>query len=314
MKKKIFLVSLVLVFVASALILSGCSKNTSSGNVLETDQVEKIKVMVSVLPQVDFVERIGGDKVEVKEMIAPGFSPATYDPSPLQLRYLQDADIYFRIGKIAFELSQMEGLEKLNEKMLLIDTSDGVTFRTIESHSHEEDGDVHEDEDFHEEEVGDDPHIWLSPRAVKIQAKNIYEALVAYAPEHTDYFSANYQKFLAELDELDIKLKNTFELMLGETILVYHPAFGYLADDYGFHQEAIEVGGKEPNPAQLKAVIDEAKRDGIKVIFVQSQFSTKSAQAVAQAIDGTVVQIDPLAKDYFANLESMANTIINSSN
>ena len=308
MKKKIFL---VLIIVAVTLTLSACSLGSNNSvNVLETNQAEKIKVMVSVLPQVNFVERIGGDKVEVSEMIAPGFSPATYDPSPAQLRELQDADIYFRIGKIGFELSQMDRLESLNEKMLVIDTSKGLTFRTIESHTHEEDGEVHEGE----EEAGDDPHIWLSPRAVKIQAKNIYEALVAHSPENEEYFNNNYQKFLNDLDELDIKLKNTFSSMPEETILVYHPAFGYLADDYGFHQEAIEVGGKEPNPAQLKDIIDEARQDNVKVVFVQSQFSTKSAEAVAQAIGGVVVKIDPLAKDYFVNLESMASTIVNRSN
>jgi len=244
-------------------------------------------------------------------MIPPGFSPATYDPSPDQLRKLQDADIYFRIGHIPFEKAQMEKLEKLNTKMKVIDTSNGIELLKLAAHSHG-DKDEHEKEKEHEHEAGNDPHIWLSPKLVKIQAKNIYNALVEYSPENKDYFTRNYNQFTKELDELDQKLTNVFAPIEGQTILVFHPAFGYLADAYGFRQEAIEIEGKEPTPAQLQEIIDKARNNNIKVIFVQAQFSPESAKSVAQEINGAVVQIDPLAKDYFTNLETMAETIVTS--
>jgi len=249
--------------------------------------------------------------VQVTEMIPPGFSPATYDPSPDQLRKLQDADIYFRIGHIPFEKAQMEKLEKLNTKMKVIDTSNGIELLKLAAHSHG-DKDEHEKEKEHEHEAGNDPHIWLSPKLVKIQAKNIYNALVEYSPENKDYFTRNYNQFTKELDELDQKLTNVFAPIEGQTILVFHPAFGYLADAYGFRQEAIEIEGKEPTPAQLQEIIDKARNNNIKVIFVQAQFSPESAKSVAQEINGAVVQIDPLAKDYFTNLETMAETIVTS--
>jgi len=147
---------------------------------------------------------------------------------------------------------------------------------------------------------------------VKIQAKHIYESLVEYSPDDKDYFTKNYDQFILDLDKLDDKLSQAFAPIKNQTILVFHPAFGYLADAYGFKQKAIEMEGKDPTPAQLKAIIDEAKADNVKVIFVQSQFSTKNAQAVAEEIGGAVVQIDPLAKDYFTNLESIAETIVSS--
>jgi zinc transport system substrate-binding protein len=274
---------------------------------------------VSILPQVDFVQRIGGDKVQVSEMIPPGFSPATYEPSPQQLQKLQTADIYFRIGHIPFEKAQMEKLQQLNQKMKVVDTSIGIELLTMAAHSHDEGGE-HAGEEHHEEEghdaeenhaEGSDPHIWLSPNLVKIQAKHIFDTLAETSPKDKDYFMANYDKFVKDLDQLDEKLKNTFTPILNQSILVFHPAFGYLADAYGFKQEAIEIEGKDPSPEQLKEIIDEAKADETRVIFVQKQFSTKSAEAIAEAIGGAVVQIDPLAKDYFSNLEEMSAIIAN---
>ncbi len=306
MKKILFITAIIAVVITGAyFLLSNVDQKIENGN----DDV--INVMVSILPQINFVEKIGGNKVQVTEMIPPGFSPATYDPSPDQLRKLQDADIYFRIGHIPFEKAQMEKLEKLNTKMKVIDTSNGIELLKLAAHSHG-DKDEHEKEKEHEHEAGNDPHIWLSPKLVKIQAKNIYNALVEYSPENKDYFTRNYNQFTKELDELDQKLTNVFAPIEGQTILVFHPAFGYLADAYGFRQEAIEIEGKEPTPAQLQEIIDKARNNNIKVIFVQAQFSPESAKSVAQEINGAVVQIDPLAKDYFTNLETMAETIVTS--
>ncbi len=305
--KKIFFVSIFTIFlIGASLVLSGCTNNNTS----QTGTESKINVIVSILPQVDFVERIGGDKVKVSEMIPPGFSPATYDPSPDQLRKLQDADIYFRIGHIGFEKAQMEKLRKLNSEMKVVDTSEGISLLSLAAHHHEDEGEKHEDDEDHE--AGDDPHIWLSPKLVKVQADHIYNTLVEYSPEDKDLFTQNHNQLIKDLDELDQKLTNAFASIKGQKILVFHPAFGYLADAYGFRQEAIEIEGKDPTPVQLKKIIDEAREDNIKVIFVQAQFSTESAESVAQEIDGAVVQINPLAKNYFANLKTMTETIITS--
>ena len=303
--KKIFFIAGILVFIVLGVYLLSNYTNKETNK----ESTTSINVMVSILPQVEFVNRIGGNKIHVAEMIPPGFSPATYNPSPDQLRKLQDADIYFRIGHIPFEKAQMGKLEKLNSEMKVVDTSEGISLLKIAGYGHAED---EHDKAEQEHEVGDDPHIWLSPTLVKIQAGHIYNALVEYSPESKDYFTQNYNQLIKDLDELDQKLTNAFAPIEGQTILVFHPAFGYLADTYGFRQEAVEIEGKDPTPAQLQKIIDKAKNDNIKVIFVQSQFSTESAKAIAQEIGGAVVQINPLAKDYFANMETMAETIVSS--
>lgn len=335
----------LLALVCVSIVLAGCAQQ-----VTENDEEEKINVMVSILPQVSFVEAIGGDQVAVNEMIPPGFSPATYEPSPDQLKKLHNADLYFRIGHIPFEKAQIERISTINRDMQIIDTSVGISLRHLEAHTHhddeegheegdeheheEEHGHEHEDEhahaeedehghaeehaheheeeheDEHEHDAGGDPHIWLAPQLVKIQAQHIYDALVAEAPEHEDYFAANYESFITELDALDQTLSETFAPVQGKTIFVFHPAFGYLADAYGFTQEAIEFQGKDPSPQHLESIIEQARAEDVQVIFVQKQFSTKSATAIASELGGAVVQIDPLAKDYFANLEALAETIV----
>ena len=275
----IFAGGLLVIFAIIIFIISN-NESTVSDN---TD--EKINIMVSILPQIDFVKNIGKDKVSVETMIPPGFSPATYEPSIEQLKKLSKADLYIKIGHIPFEKTQMKRLADLNSEMEVTDSSEGI--------------EIYEN----------DPHIWLSPRLVKIQVENIYLALVEIDPENKDFYENNKNEYLAELDSLDLELKNSFSKIQNKKILVFHPAFGYLARDYGFEQIAIEINGKEPSAENLANIIDTAKEENIKTIFVQKQFSQKSAEAIAKQIGGSIVPLDPLADDYVENLRRIVEEI-----
>ena len=246
---------------------------------------KKINIMVSILPQIEFVENIGKDRVSVSAMIPLGFSPATYEPDIEQLKKLSKANLYIRIGYIPFEKAQMKRLADLNPKMKVIDSSKRI--------------EIYES----------DPHIWMSPRLVKIQVENIYLALVEIDPANKDFYEKNKNEYLAKLDNLDSELKNAFSEMQGKKILVFHPAFGYLARAYGFEQIAIEIEGKEPSAENLANIIDIAKKEDIKTIFIQKQFSQKSAEAIATQINGAVVSLDPLAEDYIENLRRIGEEI-----
>jgi len=222
---------------------------------------------------------------ELSAMESKNISPATYEPDIEQLKKLSAADLYIRIGHIPFEKTQMRRLEDLNPKMKVIDSSKGI------------------------EIYKNDPHIWMSPRLVKVQVENICLALTEMDPENKNFYEKNKNEYLVKLDDLNLELRNAFSEMTSKKILVFHPAFGYLVRDYGFEQIAIEIEGKEPSAENLAKIIDTAKKENIKTIFVQKQFSQKSAEAIAQQIGGSVVPLDPLAEDYVENLRRIGEKI-----
>ncbi|MBN1212073.1 MAG: zinc ABC transporter substrate-binding protein [candidate division Zixibacteria bacterium] len=259
---------------------------------------KKISVFVSILPQAFYVEQIGGEFVTVQVLVGPGQSPATYEPSPKQMSALAETPLYFRIG-VPFERHLIGKIEKTFQALKIIDTREGVPLREI-------DGVEHHD---HEYTGGKDPHIWLSPQLVKIQADNIYRALVGYDSARTDYYEKNLEKFKARLDETDAAIREKLAPFKGSRFYAFHPSYGYFADDYGLVQLAVEIEGREPSARQLAALIEHARAEKVRVIFVQPQFAVKTAETIARAIGGRVVQLDPLSGDYLNNLIYMADEL-----
>jgi len=274
----------------------------------------KLPVFVSILPQQYFVQQIGKDLVDVQVMVKPGANPATYEPSPQQMVDLSKTKVYFAIG-VPFENAWLGRIADSNPNMRVIHTERGIEKLAMKAHHHHDDPAEHHDGEHHGEAAHDeghhehaalDPHIWLSPPLVKIQARNILTALQDADPAHRSVYEANFKAFTARIDQLDTDLKNILAGKKGLQFMVFHPAWGYFAHAYGLKQLPIEIEGKDPKPAQLKALIQHAREDGIKMIFVQPQFSSQSAEVVAREIDGQVAFVDPLAEDWMANLRQVA--------
>ncbi len=274
---------------------------------------EPLKVFVSIAPQKYFVERIGGDEVDVRVMVAPGANPHNYEPKPSQMTGLAQTSIYFSIG-VPFEQVWLPRFLGINKNMKVVATDQGI--RKIPMAEHD-DGDeeggsdaAHSESAASEEEEHDhggmDPHIWLSPPLVKVQAKNILQGLVQARPESATTFEKNYRSFLQELGELDARIRNILADRQGNRFIVFHPSWGYFAEAYDLEETPIELEGKEPTPAELAELIGEAQELEIKVIFVQPQFSRKSAETIARSIGGRVVVADPLAADWANNLLKVA--------
>lgn len=154
-----------------------------------------------------------------------------------------------------------------------------------------------------------DPHIWLSPVLVKKQVRIIADTLINLYPQQQAIFEQNLAEFLARIDQLDEQLRVALEDKAGMKFMVFHPSWGYFADTYRLEQVAIEIEGKNPKPAQLQELIENAKAEGAKAIFVQPQFSTKSAEILSREIGGSVVLIDPLAENWHDNLKQVAQQI-----
>jgi zinc transport system substrate-binding protein len=285
-----------------SLAIVGCTARI--GNVTP-ESGDQLDITVSIIPQAYFVEQVGGERVKVTAMVLPGQSPATYEPSAEQMAALSRADAYLSIG-VPFEDAWLDRIASANPDMLLVDTSDGITRRSVEAHSHasdEEGADAHDSEAAHP-----DPHIWLSPALVRIQSENIAEALIELDPEHADAYRANLAAFKAELDELDAEIRERLGGLSNRKFMVFHPSWGYFAEDYSLEMYAIEVGGQEPSSAELTQLVRLAKREGIRVVFAQPEFSTRTAEVIAEEIDGRVLLVSPLARDWAENLRQVSET------
>lgn len=273
MKRRIFVVLVLIMLFSGSIIAS-----------------ERVSVFVSILPQEYFVSRIGGDLVDVLVMVSPGHSPATYEPTIGQLKDLSGAHLYFRIG-VPFETAWMDKIMEANKEMIVVDTRKGIELLQM--------GAV---------EGLMDPHIWLDPVLVKTQAMTICHYLIKVDNDNQQIYKENLQRFLYDLEELHQELISIFQDLPNRNLMVFHPAFGYLAHRYTLNQIPIELDGKEPGPIQLSRIIDFGKENQIGVIFVQQQFSQETAKVVAAEIGAVVIPINPLSPDYLENLRQIAIT------
>ena len=251
---------------------------------------EKIGVIVTLLPQADFVEKVGGDHVKVTVMVPRGASPHTYEPTAGQLREVSRAQMYAKVGSgIEFELTWFDKLREMNREMLVVDCSKGISLRGTED----------------EQEA--DPHIWTSPRNARVMVENICAGLIQIDPEHEAEYTANRDRYLQELDEVNAYIHERLDRYTKHrAFLIYHPAFGYFAAEYNLTQLAIEHEGKAPSPKVIQDCIDYARQYNLSYVYVTPQFTTQAAEVIAHEIDGQIVFIDDLPLDYCATMRSIA--------
>jgi len=277
--------------VALCLAAALASTSTLAGGV-------PLHAFVSVAPQRTFLQRIAGARVQVEVLVQPGQDPHTYEPTPRQVTGLAQADFYVRIG-VPFEDAWLPRIQAANAHMEVLDLRLGLDLPPQQGPHHGEGT-----------EPGDlDPHAWTSPLLVKRMGLQLRDYLSRRDPAGSALYQAHYAAFAADLEALDRNIRATLAGLKQRSFLVFHPAWGHFAAAYGLTQIAIERLGKEPGAKALGALIDQARGQGLRVVFVQPQFDRKAARTVATAIDGRVEVLDPLAEDYFANLRRVAQRI-----
>lgn len=297
-----------LAFVVAALLAS-CAAGPPH---VESASANRIQVAVSVPPQAYFVDRIGGARVAVQVMIPPGASETSYSPSPRQLVALTRSRLYVKVGHPAFlfEANHIDRFLADHREIRVVDMSAGIepiSEGEVEGRP-ESPGFFGDEHEAHAGQTaahaGGDPHVWVAPATVRVAAGNIARALSSVDPGHAGEYRRNLSSFLAEIDALDREIRA--DLAAGSTrrFMVYHPAWGYFAREYGLEQVAIETGGREPSAGRLIEMIDRGRRDGVRAVFVQRGFARKSAEVIAEAIGGEVVVVDPMAYDWIASLRS----------
>jgi len=266
-------------------------------------------IFVSILPQKYFAERVAGEHVKVSVMVGNGKSPATYEPTPKQMALLDNSQLYFKIG-VPFESIWIDAISELNPDLEVIECCTELITRHDEGNSHEH----HVEVEHAEKEHAMDPHIWTSPANAKYIALKMKKALIDSYPVYAKEFEINYSRLIEDLDRLDQDIKSNLAHLKNRYIIVSHPSWGYYAEAYDLIQIPIEVEGKEVRAKSLAKLIEFARSKNINRVYVQKQFNKNSAEIIAREIAADVIELDPLAEDYIANLYSVTDAISNRKN
>lgn len=276
-------VGLTMLFCALSLV--GCTKEEKKETV-----DEKPIIAVSIVPEQTFVEAVCGDLVDIVTLVPPGSSPENYEPTAQEMEKFNDASLYFSIGVPTEEANILPNVGDVK----VVSLQDEVET-------------VYKDRAFESGER--DPHIWLSPKRAEVMVEAIAKEMSELDPENKNTYEKNAADYIAQLDEVDQEIKDALKDVESKKFIVYHPAFGYIADDYGLKMYSLEEEGKEATVGHLQDMIDLAKKENIKVIFYQEEIDSSQSEAFAEEIGGKTIQLAPLAADYINNLKNMAQTM-----
>lgn len=258
-------------------------------------------VLVSVAPHADLVKRIAGDTVTIELLVPAGTSMHVYEPTPKQILKVSKADLWFGIGE-SFEQKLFQALQQQNRCLRFVDLRESVTLIYCDATSKH--GHCHCCV-----KGGADLHIWLSPKQVIPQVKQIAQVLSARYPEHQALYEKNLKILLQQLQTLDQELTQLFASSSSKTFMVSHAAYAYLARDYGLKQLPIEYEGREPSPKQLTDLMQQARHADVQVIFTQPQYPDKAAKLIANALNIRVLSLDPYSPDYFTSMLEIGKAI-----
>ncbi len=267
--------------------LAGCKGTQKKNGAGNTPTIS-----VTIEPFRYFVNQIAGNKVDVNVMVPAGSNPETYEPTPQQMVKLSESALYLKVGNIGFEQTWMKKLTDNAPDMKVIDTSVGITPAKTA-------GGVA------------DPHTWMSSQSARTISENICKALCELLPGDSTYFKQQQEKFVANVihqvekdmspylqQAKEAREKLTQRKETRFPFVIYHPALTYFAKDYGFDQLPIEEEGREPSIAQLQALIDKAKKEQIKTVFIQKEFANRNTQTFIDATGAQSIEINPLAYDW----------------
>ncbi|HEF3639116.1 TPA: zinc ABC transporter substrate-binding protein [Campylobacter coli] len=217
-------------------------------------------ISVSIAPQAFFVKKIAGDTLNINIL-----STNTHKPKSKSnpMKKLEKSELYFTIG-LEFEKKLTDKLEQKFPKVKIIDMQENISLAKASSSDSEEIL---------------DPFTWLDPILVQNIALNTYNALVQKYPQNKSLYKHNLDKFLTELDVLNLQISSKLQKVKNKEFITYHPAWSYFAKRYDLVQNHIEFLGKKLKNKDIKNLGALIKEKNIKVIFVQTRFPEKTANA-----------------------------------
>ncbi len=263
------------IYLLIGILLPGCSSQPPKS---------KNKILfVSILPLKYFADKIAGESWKVEVTVPPGVGPETYSPTPKQIMQLGEAQAYFSVGYLGFEQAWLENFRSSNPQLQVFTTSKRIDLIKDEHHDGE-----------HLHLQGVDPHIWSSPRTARLIAQNIFDGMMIIDPSNGDTYQKNLNALMTEIQKVDSTVTSLLAQTSSKKFIIFHPALGYFARDYGFEQLSIEFEGKVPSPKHLQSVIETAKSQNIKFILIQKEFDIENAEIIAKETGSKILQIDPL--------------------
>lgn len=279
---------ITILFMSLSILLPSCARHTES----------KPVITVSIQPQKYFLEKIAGDKWEIKCLLSNGGSPETYDPAMTHLLNLESSKAYFRMGNIPFESAIINKVHNNNPGLRIYNNSDGIELITG-THTH---GDI-------EHSDAPDPHTWTSVKNARIIATNMYNAMVDLDPGNKDEYARNFRSVITSLDSLDTSLDSILTPKRGEAFVVWHPSLSYFARDYGLRQISLSPEGKEASVNMMQASVDSARASGAKILFFQKDIDSRQAETANEQIEARLVNINPLSYNWDKEIIQIANAI-----
>jgi len=278
------------------LFTSACSIQTNNPSFTEDD---RLKVSVSIASIQWLVDQIGGDRVQTQSLTTSGDDPHIYEPNPSQMIAIADSDLYFTAG-VEFEEVWIPKFTDANSNLQVVDISEGIQRIPVADHLHED----------AEENAGLDPHIWLSTDNMRLIAHNIASTLEDIDPEHSAIYQSNLDKALGMIEDVNFQLTQTLAQTQRKQFLIIHPSLGYLAAAYGLEMIPVEVDGQEPSPVQLTEILNASKTYGIHTLFTQTGSNPLNVKMLAeQAGIDSIIEIDPMAYDWSANMLSIGESL-----
>ncbi|MDL2322466.1 zinc ABC transporter substrate-binding protein [Bacteroidales bacterium OttesenSCG-928-A17] len=273
----------------SVCLFTACNSNKQRDN----------RIMVTIEPQRYFAEQLASPFFTVETMVPAGSNPETFDPTPNQMEALSRCKAYWAVGELGFEISWLRKIKENNPDLRFFKTSKGVEpIVSVVPH-----GD-------HTHNVMD-PHIWTSPKEVKVMVQNMYESLIALDPENKEVYTENLEKVNAEIDRVDENIREILSNSSQKAFIIYHPALSYFARDYGLTEISIEMNGKEPSPELLKNIIETARTENIQTVFIQQEFDQKNAETIAKETSAKLVVINPLSYNWSEEIIGIARALAN---
>jgi zinc transport system substrate-binding protein len=267
----------ILCFLISLLIIS-CGRNS-------TDSGTRI-ITVSIAPFKYFVEQIAGNDFTVNIMVPAGADPHTYEPFPGQINSLRKSVGYISNGYLGFEMNWLDRFYETNPTMKRLNLGDSID--PLASEHHHEGGHIE----------SADPHYWVSPKCALVIASSVKRFISDLNPSQSQKYESNYQLLISKIRELDNKARELFTESPVKCFMIYHPNLAYIARDYGLEEIPVEFEGKEPPPSRMRELIDRSRKDNLKTIFVQIEYDTKNAKAIAGETGAKIVLIDPLSDNW----------------